>query len=136
MNLYNSKCKICTSRYSKEINELLNKGRPYSEIIAKYPWLNKSNITNHKKHYPIIPEAIREYQQQLEEGKKRVINDLDFLNDVIRRADEFLQTAETPKELQQATDAGVKAMKLKYEISGDINNPLKDLLDLLRDDDD
>lgn len=140
MELYHPRCKICTSKYSKEINELLNQGRPYSEILGKYgdriPKFKKSNITNHKHHYPVIPQAVKEHQKQLELGKRKIIDDLEFIEKVKTKANDLLETTDNPGDVQKLTASALHAIKLKYEISGDINNPLKDLLDLLKDDSD
>jgi len=114
---------------------MLIEGRPYSEIIAKLkkhiPGLSKANITNHKRHFPVVPEAVKEFQKQLEEGKRKVIDDLEFLEKVKAKADALLDITSDPSDLQKITAAAVQAMKLKYEISGDVNNPVKELLEAL-----
>ncbi len=133
----NPQCKICQSEYCDEINRMLAEGRPYSEIIAKFkdriPNLNKTNLSIHKRrHFNFVKEAVKEYYT-FEEAKKKVIDELEALDTTIARAYEILHSDEAEKKPRIAEVWGnlmLRAIKLKHEIAGNINDPASKLLEL------
>ncbi len=120
----NPRCKICRSPYLHEINRMLIEGKPYSEIIAKFPDLNlnKQNISNHKKHFNFIRRGIEKYYQQLEEGADKIVDTIKILDDVIMRSYVFLAETnpkEKPRVWEVLTNAIYRAASLKHKIMGD-----------------
>lgn len=116
---------------------MLAEGRPYSEIIAKFkdriPNLNKTNLSIHKRrHFNFVKEAVKEYYT-FEEAKKKVIDELEALDTTIARAYEILHSDEAEKKPRIAEVWGnlmLRAIKLKHEIAGNINDPASKLLEL------
>ncbi|AGK61489.1 hypothetical protein Asulf_01506 [Archaeoglobus sulfaticallidus PM70-1] len=118
---------------------MLAEGRPYSEIIAEFkdkiPNLNKTNLSIHKrKHFNFVGEAIEEYyrsQKVFEEAKKKVIDELEALDTTVARAYEILHSNEAEKKPRIAEVWGnlmLRAIKLKHEIAGNIEDPASKLL--------
>ncbi len=133
----NPQCKICQSEYCDDINRMLAEGRPYSEIIAKFkdkiPNLNKTNLSIHKrKHFNFVKEAVEEYHTFVE-AKENVIDELKALDATIARAFEILHSDEAERKPRIAEVWGnlmLRAIKLKHEIAGNINDPASKLLEL------
>jgi len=120
---------------------MLAEGRPYSEIIAKFkdkiPNLNKTNLSIHKrKHFNFVKEAVEEYyrsQEVFEKAKKEVIDDLEALEATINRAFKILHSEEAGKKPRIAEVWGnlmLRAIKLKHELAGNIEDPSERLLRL------
>jgi hypothetical protein len=137
--LIDPRCKICRSEHLEEINQLIIEGRPYSEIIAKFPELklNKNNIYRHKKHFNFIRAGVEKYEkvkQQLEEGAEKVVDDLKALDYTIARGLRVLQdelAIEKPRLAEVWGNLMLRAIKLKHEVMGDIDqDPSKKLLRL------
>ena len=144
--LIDPRCKICRSEHLEEINTMLVEGKPYSEVIAKFPELNlnKNNIYRHKKHFNFIRAGVEKYQkakQQLKKGAEKVVDDLKALDYVIAKGLQMLQHELATKKPRLAEVWGnlmLRAIKLKHEIMGDIDqDPGEKLLrlfsELLRD---
>jgi hypothetical protein len=114
---------------------MLIEGRPYSEIIAKFPNLNlnKTNLTRHKNHFNFVKRGVEKYYQQLEEGAERVVDELKALDTTVARAYEILHSEDAEKKPRLAEVWGnlmLRAIKLKHEIAGNINDPTSKLLEL------
>ena len=133
----NPRCKICRSPYVHEINQMLIEGRPYSEIIAKFkdkiPGLNKQNISNHKKHFNFVKKGIEKYYEQLEQGAEKVVDSIKALDETIAKSLRFIKMidpAKQPRAWEVCTNSLLRAIKLKHEIMGDIEDPSNKLLKL------
>ena len=132
------RCKICRSDYVEEINQMLIEGRPYSEIIAKFPQLklNKTNITRHKNHFNFVKKGVEKYErlkQQLEEGADRIVDELKALDATIARMYQYLMEIDPvakPRSVEVVANTMLRAIKLKHEIAGNINDPASKLLEL------
>ncbi|WP_290597061.1 MULTISPECIES: hypothetical protein [unclassified Archaeoglobus] len=131
----NPRCKICRSEHLEEINQMLIEGRPYSEIIAKFPdlKLSKSNITRHKRHFNFVKRGVEKYYQQLEEGADKVVDEIKALNDIIARMRNYAMKVDPekkPRVVEVCTNAMFRAIKLKHELAGNIQDPASKLLAL------
>ncbi|MBE8539436.1 hypothetical protein [Geoglobus acetivorans] len=132
------RCKICKSEHLEEINQMLIEGRPYSEIITKFPdlKLNKTNLTRHKNHFNFVRAGVEKYEklkQQLEEGADRVVDELKALDATIARMQEYVLTIDPekkPRSLEVCANTMLRAIKLKHEIAGNIEDPTSKLLAL------
>jgi len=137
-NLTNPRCKICKSDYVEEINQMLIEGRPYTEIIAKFPQLklNKWNITRHRRHFNFVSKGVEKYErlkQQLEEGADRIVDELKALDATIARMYQYLMEIDPvkkPRSVEVVANTMLRAIKLKHEIAGNINDPASRLLEL------
>ena len=114
---------------------MLIEGRSYSEIIAKFPdlKLNKTNLTRHKNHFNFVKRGVEKYYQQLEEGAERVVDELKALDATIARMQEYVLTIDPekrPRSLEVVANTMLRAIKLKHEIAGNINDPTSKLLEL------
>lgn len=133
-----SRCKICKSDHVEEINQMLIEGRPYSEIIARFPELklNKTNITRHKNHFNFIAVGVEKYErlkQQLEQGANKIVDELKALDATIAKMYEYLMQIDPlqkPRSLEVVANTMLRAIKLKHEIAGNINDPASKLLTL------
>ena len=136
--LIDPRCKICRSEHLEEINQMLIEGRPYSEIIAKFPdlKLNKNNIYRHKKHFNFIKAGVEKYErikQQLEEGANKVVDEIKALDETIARMHEYVMKVDPekkPRVVEVCTNAMLRAIKLKHELAGNIQDPASKLLEL------
>ncbi len=117
---------------------MLIEGRPYSEIIAKFPdlKLNKTNLTRHKNHFNFVAKGVEKYErlkQQLEEGADRIVDELKALDATIARMYEYLMVidpVQKPRSVEVVANTMLRAIKLKHEIAGNINDPTSKLLEL------
>ncbi|AIY89911.1 hypothetical protein GACE_0863 [Geoglobus acetivorans] len=117
---------------------MLIEGRPYSEIIAKFSDLNlnKTNLTRHKNHFNFVRAGVEKYErlkQQLEEGAERVVDELKALDATIARMQEYVLTIDPekkPRSLEVCANTMLRAIKLKHEIAGNIEDPTSRLLAL------
>jgi len=133
-----SRCKICKSDHVEEINQMLIEGRPYSEIIAKFPDLNlnKTNLTRHKNHFNFVRAGVEKYErlkQQLEEGADRVVDELKALDATIARMYDYLMEidpVQKPRAVEVVANTMLRAIKLKHDIAGNIEDPTSKLLSL------
>ena len=131
----NSRCKICKSDHLEEINQMLIDGRPYSEIITKFPDLNlnKTNLTRHKSHFNFVKAGVEKYYRQLEEGAEKVVDELKALDATIARMEKYVMSIDPekkPRSLEVVANTMLRAIKLKHEISGNIDDPASKLLTL------
>lgn len=132
------RCKICKSDHVEEINQMLIEGRPYSEIIAKFPDLNlnKTNLTRHRNHFNFVKAGVEKYErlkQQLEEGADRVVDELKALDATIARMYDYLMEidpVQKPRAVEVVANTMLRAIKLKHEIAGNIEDPTSKLLSL------
>jgi len=132
------RCKICRSDYCEEINQMLIEGHPYSEIIAKFPdlKLNKTNLTRHKNHFNFVRAGVEKYErikQQLEEGADKIVDELKALDAMIVRMYNYLMEidpVQKPRAVEVCANTMLRAIKLKHEIAGNINDPTSKLLEL------
>lgn len=132
------RCKICKSDHVEEINQMLIEGRPYSEIVAKFPDLNlnKTNLTRHKNHFNFVRAGVEKYErlkQQLEEGADRVVDELKALDATIARMYDYLMEidpVQKPRAVEVVANTMLRAIKLKHEIAGNIEDPTSKLLSL------
>ncbi len=136
LRVTDARCKICSSEHVEEINAMLVEGKPYSEIIAKFPELklNKTNLTRHKNHFNFVRRGVEKYYQQLEEGAEKVVDDLKALDYTIARGLRVLQddiAIEKPRLAEVWGNLMLRAMKLKHELAGNIEDPGEKLLRLL-----
>ena len=115
---------------------MLIEGRPYSEIIAKFPdlKLNKNNIYRHKKHFNFIKAGVEKYErvkQQLEEGANKVVDELKALDATIARMQRYvlaIDPEKRPRSLEVCANTMLRAIKLKHELAGNIEDPASKLL--------
>ncbi len=129
------RCKICKSSHTQEINHMLIEGRPYREIIAKFPELNlnKVNITRHKKHFNFVEKGVEKYYKQLEEGAERFVDEIKALDSTIARMHDYVMTVDAdkkPRVVEVCANTMLRAIKLKHEIAGNIEDPASKLLAL------
>lgn len=134
-NVTDQRCKICKSEYCEEINNMLIEGRTYSEIIAKFPdlKLNKANLARHKNHFNFVKRGIEKYYQQLEEGADKVVDELKALDATIARMEKYVMSIDPekkPRSLEVVANTMLRAIKLKHEIAGNIEDPASKLLTL------
>lgn len=124
---------------------MLIEGRPYSEIIARFPdlQLNKTNITRHKNHFNFVRAGVEKYHRQLEEGANKVVDELKALDSTIARMHEYLMRVDPeskPRVIEVCANAMLRAIKLKHEIAGNIESPASKLLalfdEVMREDED
>ncbi|RLI75777.1 hypothetical protein DRP05_14150 [Archaeoglobales archaeon] len=115
---------------------MLIEGRPYSEIITKFPdlKLNKNNIYRHKRHFNFIKAGVEKYErikQQLEEGADKVVDELKTLDATIARMEKYVMSIDPekkPRSLEVVANTMLRAIKLKHEIAGNIDDPASKLL--------
>jgi broad specificity phosphatase PhoE len=133
--LIDARCKICKSEHLAEINQMLIEGRPYSEIIAKFPdlKLNKNNIYRHKRHFNFIKRGVEKYYEQLEEGAEKVVDEIKALDATIARMHEYVMRVDPevkPRVVEVCINGMLRAIKLKHELAGNIEDPGQKLLAL------
>jgi hypothetical protein len=115
---------------------MLIEGRSYSEIITKFPELklNKNNIYRHKKHFNFIKAGVEKYEkvkQQLDEGADKVVDEIKTLDATIARMEKYVMTIDPEKKarsLEVCANTMLRAIKLKHEIAGNIEDPTSKLM--------
>jgi polysaccharide pyruvyl transferase WcaK-like protein len=113
-------CDICIHKKRIEIEEHLHKGTMDVPTIAKSYKVLVSQINYHKKKHmsTMVDEAkIILDEKSRDTGVNRILKDIEKLDLIISRAAEVLDKV-TPTDI-------VRAMKLKAELLGDINQEEK-----------
>lgn len=112
---------------------MLIEGKPYSEIIAKFSELNlnKVNITRHKRHFNFVGRGVEKYYEQLEEGADKVVDEIKALDTTIAKMHDYVLKVDPekkPRVVEVCANTMLKAIKLKHELAGNIEDPASRLL--------